>query len=269
MSDFLTSLITNEQGASGLRPRLASRFETAVPVNPPPELEVEAQTVERPNATRHPDPEPPLARPTLPSTLSPETPTFPELHNERAAHRDPPIARDGRDIYHPSEKEVVLQPVPQPPVLVPPRQLVTAPRADPAPEPDKPEKLEPLQNPLIPSPYIQEARVERLRETQRHILVAQPQNPPRAEAKPVTAEPTPTLLAAVERGRLEPVKPIFSPVVPETGRTDPTPTPEPTVQVTIGRIEIRAVSEAKAPQRAAKPMGVMSLEEYMERRRAG
>lgn len=46
--------------------------------------------------------------------------------------------------------------------------------------------------------------------------------------------------------------------------------PPPTIQVTIGRVEIRAVSPAPTPQRARpKSANVLSLEEYLRRRASG
>jgi len=57
----------------------------------------------------------------------------------------------------------------------------------------------------------------------------------------------------------------FARHVPPAPRVSP---PEQTIQVTIGRIEVRAVSQAATPkQRAASP--VMSLNDYLQSRRGG
>jgi hypothetical protein len=46
--------------------------------------------------------------------------------------------------------------------------------------------------------------------------------------------------------------------------------PEPTIRVTIGRIEVRATAPAPPPAPAARPTGPrLTLEEYMRRRNEG
>ena len=52
---------------------------------------------------------------------------------------------------------------------------------------------------------------------------------------------------------------------PREGRPDP----EPTIQVTIGRIEVRAVTEEARPRRERHTAPVMTLEEYLRRRANG
>jgi hypothetical protein len=57
--------------------------------------------------------------------------------------------------------------------------------------------------------------------------------------------------------------------LPQFPRT-PAPASPPTINVTIGRVEIRATSPAPAPQRAQpKSANVLSLEEYLRRRASG
>jgi hypothetical protein len=47
---------------------------------------------------------------------------------------------------------------------------------------------------------------------------------------------------------------------------DPAPPPEPTVHVTIGRVEVRAVTAPARPPRAAPAARTMSLDEYLAER---
>jgi hypothetical protein len=65
--------------------------------------------------------------------------------------------------------------------------------------------------------------------------------------------------------------PLLQPVTPAILKleTKATQTPTPTVQVTIGRLEIRTPPQQKTVQQvsqASKPTGVMSLEEYRRKR---
>jgi hypothetical protein len=54
----------------------------------------------------------------------------------------------------------------------------------------------------------------------------------------------------------------------KAGRASPVPATElePSVHVTIGRIEVRATSESKQASRSRAASPVMSLEEYLRRR---
>jgi hypothetical protein len=64
-------------------------------------------------------------------------------------------------------------------------------------------------------------------------------------------------------------RPLARPPLESTRRDRPARPPEPVVQVTIGRIEIRATSdqEPRRKERAASP--VMSLDEYLKTRAGG
>ena len=49
----------------------------------------------------------------------------------------------------------------------------------------------------------------------------------------------------------------------------PTPQPQPTVRVTIGRIEVRAVASSEAPAKPRATAPVMNLDDYLRRRNQG
>jgi hypothetical protein len=84
-------------------------------------------------------------------------------------------------------------------------------------------------------------------------------------AEPVQARRSPPPAAAP----IEPAAPTrfeFARHVPPARQTPP---PEPTIQVTIGRIEVRAVSSQGTPKKERSESPVMSLNEYLRSKRGG
>lgn len=66
------------------------------------------------------------------------------------------------------------------------------------------------------------------------------------------------------------VTPYVEPEVPAVPGPAETPKPEPAIQVTIGRVEVRAMpAPAPPPQRRRPAAPMMSLEEYLHRRTKG
>jgi hypothetical protein len=49
----------------------------------------------------------------------------------------------------------------------------------------------------------------------------------------------------------------------------PGPQPQPTVRVTIGRIEVRAVASSQSPAKPRATQPVMNLDDYLRRRNQG
>lgn len=105
-----------------------------------------------------------------------------------------------------------------------------------------------------------------------------PIDPPRARPSPAVApssEARPTTHRAkgedIETGVLLPPRGIqVSPIRPETPGPGPTPA-LPTIQVTIGRLEVRALVASNPSARPAAPVktAVMSLDDYLRQRAAG
>ena len=96
--------------------------------------------------------------------------------------------------------------------------------------------------------------------------VAPPELPPHEIAPPLPAPPAVTTTTVVVQPAIQPAPPVERLVAPAPG---PAPEP-PTVHVTIGRIEVRAIpptAPAAAQPRPGPP--VMSLEEYLGRRLGG
>lgn len=70
-------------------------------------------------------------------------------------------------------------------------------------------------------------------------------------------------------------KPLYTPTVNNTFTNDPNipereTKPEPVINVTIGRVEVRAVHQTDSPEtKKQKPVGVMSLDDYLRKRGEG
>lgn len=62
---------------------------------------------------------------------------------------------------------------------------------------------------------------------------------------------------------------LISPVPARLDFSRPADKPEPTIQVTIGRIEVRAVKQTAAKRPKPKGPAPMSLDDYLKRRNGG
>jgi len=80
----------------------------------------------------------------------------------------------------------------------------------------------------------------------------------------------PTAIREERPPTLPVVQPNLPPVVLESGRAVPvaaSPLPEPTIHVTIGRLEIRSADKTRPSKEAERPVPTASLEQYLARRR--
>ena len=84
--------------------------------------------------------------------------------------------------------------------------------------------------------------------------------PPPARVGETLSPPRPGLLT------VPPLDAFAAPPVPPGPAGDPAPPPEPTVHVTIGRVEIRAVTAPVPSARPASAARAMSLDEYLTER---
>ncbi|MGL4611896.1 MAG: hypothetical protein ACRCYY_19830 [Trueperaceae bacterium] len=263
MSNFLTLLANTALAQAGLgspafvQPRLASRFEAAA-------------TDEVNDTEVIMNPTPSQLR-TLPlKILPPEGRIPPALHHqEEREATESPQPRDNLSREPITEHLVELETN---------RDVIT---------------------PSIPSlpsldslPHLQ-SWVQNLPFTQapvtKQFQLTQPQSPPVMHelrekenlGEVHTRHHTQTRLEAVTREKLLPViqremvnlelpdTPLLQPVTPPTllkPEVKAMQPQTPTVQVTIGRLEIRATPQQKTVQQLNKPTGVMSLEEYRRKR---
>jgi hypothetical protein len=84
--------------------------------------------------------------------------------------------------------------------------------------------------------------------------------------EPVPASTRP----ARERPRLrDPSSPLLVPRIERIPAVDAAPTPAPSIHVTIGRVEVRAITDAEAPGPARLRPAVTSLDEYLAPRATG
>ena len=232
-------------------------------------------------------PEPPTSPPVpgQAQSVSPQAPVsmVQPTAGQSSARRAPQQARQGRSTLIPTAAgdetgAVPPQSAPTPqsrPVLEPPLWQITA---EPAGLPEEPRLLaagddniagisqspgEP-QRRLALEPTSRPVAVERITSLE-HLL---PIVPPRSEASPIR-EIHP-LITATTRPRPQ-MAPYVKPVAPPP-RVQATATQElsPTIQVTIGRIEVRATPPPapSAQKRRAEPP-VMSLDAYLQQRSRG
>lgn len=90
--------------------------------------------------------------------------------------------------------------------------------------------------------------------------VASPPDPLRSASRPAPSATPQAILAP----RLPYIEPLAQPVQP--GISNPA---EPTVHVTIGRVEIRAVAAPAAQKRSTPSKPALSLNDYLQRRSGG
>jgi hypothetical protein len=95
---------------------------------------------------------------------------------------------------------------------------------------------------------------------------APPVLPPASSPEPVSPGDRPFPFEAVDPVV---VRPLMEPCSEPSSWSGREPQQRPTINVTIGRIEVRATVPQKAAKRARRQSAVMSLDEYLERRARG
>ena len=286
MSDFARQLLERSRGTGPepLRPRLPQVFEPVAAPDAPLDLEqVEERDAEAP---RQPAPAPPPAYPvgqpplpTLPS-IAPARPSGRDASPPRPAPSSEPMpagrsvdrddgpqrdvrATDG-DASANQSRPIEPRPSAEPPVRAgrpsrppekaepePDRQDADARDAERARAPDAPPK-EPAESPT---------------RTARRAIPQPPQlEPPPPVLAPAAEQPREAPMELPRRGRREPVVAQLAPTQ-LSQRADSSPGP---VQVTIGRVEVRAVFAPPAAEPApAPPAAMVSLDDYLEQRDTG
>jgi hypothetical protein len=96
--------------------------------------------------------------------------------------------------------------------------------------------------------------------------------PPRSAPAPVVVTPPPRSAPApvIVKPRVAPAPAALASAQAPTQPEPATPEPAPIIQVTIGRIEVRATPPPSQPARGARPAGpALSLDEYLRSRSGG
>lgn len=299
MSDYLWNLAARALNrATVVRPRIAPLFgapDPLAPAWPVPELSVDRSPLplarrgpERPNETDLRADVPvdvPRVAAEVQSEVPPPLPTHePSPHKPRPVQRESkPQARETHcgvpaegqrpDLMSPltrnsptaSVEPGLENPIPFPPIV------------------HKPESLPPIdrQVQLAERPAREETIASLTPEVARPAPATPELTPPSAgKAPPAKAPPEPgmstapqrkSLTLAVERPPAIPVVAARAPLrsIPLAASPAATSQPAPTIQVTIGRIEVRATPATQPHRPAAPKQSSSSLEEYLKRRANG
>jgi hypothetical protein len=289
MSDYLGNLIARTASpAVAVRPQLPSLFEpvrAARETRSRPEFE-EQDFVEQPPVTGPSHklaltplsistPRSPTPREPAPATR--ETESGPEFEQENFVEQ-PPVTGPS-DKFAPTRLSIptlgssrLREPEQTGPEVSPAKKTLRAgresepalqprifPRSAPTLREDKPSNSTKRRSDIIKSPLRDPVasashEVSALEETWR--------SQPTVALKPVTV-PNPRDRELPARSEVQAIASIIRPLlVPPT----PKRRPEPTINVTIGRVEIRAVPPPPQQQAKPKPATVLSLEEYLRQR---
>jgi hypothetical protein len=303
-NDFLTSLssraIQQDAGmdsvVGGLRPRLASRFETAVLP--------EGQGFEKITQVETPGTSVTNLQPRHPSALADEYRTEVQVNqpDRRGQTVDRPLDSQPRssEVTKSIPGAFESQTVPvraestahdhQETLHVPSLQTIV--KLVPFQNSDREEKRDSKPVPLLMSPvfptHAETTRADEpqgdnhpLQRSQSHIILSEPESiltsgrypanhpvdgpkvvPQRIE---ITQRESQFLISNIQQ-QLIPSIPRPEKISQEISRE---PQPAPTINVTIGRIEVKATTSAPEPKRSASTTRTMSLDEYLQRRQGG
>jgi len=268
MSDFLLRLAARSLShISNVQPRLGSRFESPRASQAVTVADIEVEELLEPQA-----PAVPISAATPPAREPPIEPLRPLSSPAGEASRQPSAEPN---VVVPAAPIANIRHVTQAPIPAPAATALTR-------LPDPP----PASNSISPPPHsrelnrdtrhLQPARRASLR-TEIHELgivsqlpaadkYAAGHLPHKSSIEPIAQQAEPKAVAIVAQPH------VSLPRAPSSSLPagDLAPAPAPTVHVTIGRIEVRAVtSPAPAPSRPASKPAVTSLEEYLRERSGG
>jgi hypothetical protein len=268
MSDFLATLAAHAtRTVLTVRPRLPGRFEPArqaAPAAPGDDFEVVTEAL-------------------APVPPSPPAPSLPPSGTPPGVPAGKPDARETPPGTEGTRLQPAVEPTPvvvsrhadaAPPTALPAPTVLTPPRAvvPPIPAAVRPVALDvPRPEPAAPRsaqrlPSESEATLQRV--LPRPITVPLEQTVVRALARPQqTPQSSGTEEATRERKAPAAAVPVVLPQPVPVGRQESARDLAPTVQVTIGRIEVRAILATSAPPpRPAPKRPVTSLEDYLRAR---
>jgi hypothetical protein len=263
-----------------IQPRPVSLFEPwpgTAPLFPAPVTGEEETAVSPPAA--HPLPRsqtPPIPSPTMRAAQQPASPTPAPPAPQTAL--PPPLPPT--PTLRPTSPELARQPRKQPPVNDAPAAIQPALPRQPALTPATPVNVTPASSPHqaapqpakeTPTPFIIREQITLLKSMTEMSASSTPMLVEIVREQPI--QPLPLVTAAPAAIRPEQIKPF----IPANGRSanhqppvTPPPEPAPTVQITIGRIEVRATPPppAKAEQKQPRTP-VLSLDDYLRQRNGG
>lgn len=262
MSDFLTNLAARLLAAPTLRPRTLSRFESEPNASPwaTPSPEVAERDAEpaAPHTTRRA-----VATPTADVGDDPQPETEPPRRVRRAPDRD----ERGAERTH---RAALPESYPQT-IALPPHA---------APEP-RAERIETRHETNIASHTLQttervtERVIDRVREQHdTTIRIEAPPSADDADASPAAAAPRhrhdeqPPRIARETRQPSTMAVPREPRPSPRQAHAETSQSSEPIIHVSIGRVEVRAVTPAPVPQRTRTRNAPMTIEDYAARRNA-
>lgn len=199
-----------------------------------------------PHVEKHqPDNDPmPIPTPIIQQTIIEKT-VDSRTNTVLATEEKPALAPKTQKVF-----ETIVQPVLIPPV------------ADTSPLPTKPQPLQKTaeSQKLTPEPHFKQVEVQRIVEP---FLPADPQQNRESQRSPVPlADTAPNSEPMAGQPRLVP---RIEPAITVPKQVIPAP-PAPTIEVTIGRIEVRATPPASNPKKQPAQPLVMSLDEYLRQR---
>lgn len=278
MFSYLDNLVARQLPETAvIQPRPISLFEPwpgTASISPPPAIGEEETAVSSPSIHPLPRPQTPrIPSPTVPAAPQPALPTLTPPAPQPAS----PSPLPPTPTLRPASSEPAPPPQKQPPVNdapaaiqpSPPRQPVLAP---PAPVNVTPTSLhhraEPPPAKETHPPVIIREQITRLKQV---VESPAPSIPPLVETvREQPIQPSPPVKAAI---RPEQIKPF----IPANGRPSnhqppvtPPPEPAPTIQITIGRIEVRATPPPPAKVEQKQPRTpVLSLDDYLRQRNGG
>src|SRR5258708_11441458 len=253
MSDFLTSLAARTIAAPSLRPRTRSRFE---PAEGEPALPVAAIPGRREAIARAmaPPPREPVShaaelQPLTAGVEPVERHDAMEIRTPREERRREPHSEvrtetvldtverviETHDTVEIHDTRTITQPLPSPAPAAPAPDTRLVRRSDDAPPATRHQPREDAAQPPPPRP-------DATRDIRERVITrreAMPAPPPR------TTRPRPRAAAA-----------------------EPAASPEPVIHVSIGRVEVRAVTARETPQRTPKRSPVMTIDDYVAKRNA-
>jgi hypothetical protein len=249
VSDFLSNLAARTLGPATLAPRIRLRFE---PLAPPEEADPDhpVALVRTEPAESHAEAVPPNAKEGIEA----------QEHASPQTMVQPPTAllpvRELRLPRAPADKADPMAPAPPPvhsPDLAPPPPVSPAPAQHPMSAPTLPEpSAEPVVG--VPLPRVEERSERPSAERAQGDRRPKPRPRHRYDLGWPAAAPREAARAPVRRSVARP-----APAVPAEEE-------ERVVQVSIGRIEVRAVGPTSQPA-AARSSGAMTIEEYIAKRR--
>ena len=263
MSDFLSRVLARSQGqAPVLQRRRASLFE------PQPAVAQVESPASRP-ASPQPAPSAPLSR--EPAAVMERAPIQPfpvavrapaELDATPVSRSESPVRSREQPREPAEERGTVLVEVGLGPPIAAPVARPMAPSFEASVAPPVVTPGAPLARPSAPAPAVTPP-------VRRRAGVPRPgsETIPRAGSEAVAPAPRPTVVTPLPRPPLSSARGLTRRPAAPVMTSAP---PAPAIQVTIGRIEVRAVQSPSAPARRQGPAGPrLSLEEYLKSRAGG